>query len=181
MGSPWALCSIPTLALAPLPAPFWSRFSSRYLCSQLSAPCVWETPQDQLQQQQRCHQGMAAQKNGLGGVSRAVHKRRFECQNLSREKQGHCRYTWQGTSHSPRASLLKKAAPVRGVGEQSTENGSMQQVGGLMGTLRGYKRPESTVRTAEEPSPLLPSPRGMAEGLLQTPLQALPLQGRAGL
>lgn len=115
---------------------------------------------------------------GLWQFSR---KWQFECQNLRRERQGHRRYTWQGTSHSPRASLLKKAAPVRGVGEQSTENGSMRQVGRLVGTLRGYKRPESTVRTAEEPSPLLPSPQGMAEGLLQIPLQALPLQGRAGL
>lgn len=69
--------------------------------------------------------------------------------------------------NTPWTSLLQKAAPVRGVGEESTENGSMQQVGGLMGTLRGYKHPEWTVRTAGEPSTLLPSPQGMAEGLLQ--------------
>lgn len=42
----------------------------------------------------------------------------------------------------PWASLLQKPAPVRGVGEESTENGSMQQVGGLARTLRGYTDPE---------------------------------------
>lgn len=139
--------------------------------------CVWETPQDQLQQQQRCHQGMAAPKNGLAGVFHAVHEQCFECQNLHRERQGHCRYTWQGASHCPWASLLLRAASGRGVGEQSTENGSMQQVGGLVGTWRGHKHPESA---AGEPSMLLPSPRGKAEGLLQI-LQASPLQERAGL
>lgn len=33
-----------------------------------------------------------------------------------------------------------------------------------MRTLGGYNHPESTVRTAEEPFTMLPSPKGMAEG-----------------
>lgn len=125
-GKP-GLCSIPSPA--PSPAPSRSRCS----CSARSSRCSGDTTRPTAATA-ALPPGSGAPRTGWGCFW-AARERRVGCPDLQRERRGHCRYTWQGASHQPGAPCCKGSS-CQGVGEQSTENGSMQQVGGLLGTLR---------------------------------------------
>ena len=121
-----------------------------------AALCIWETPQDRPQQQQRCHRGTCSSGERLwwlflGGC---VRQQRFENQNSCRGKRGGvCRYALRVKSYSLYTSLVKKGSSCpRGVSEQTRENRRTQQAGRLVGTLGGCNLSESAAGEAGEPS-----------------------------